>query len=238
MTFCNNDNMLAAVIHYNTPRLTTAAIRSLWRHHPGCRVIIFDNSDKKPLSMDALNGHDEHITVINNTRAQIIDFPRWLDTFPDKAHNNNGYASARHAYSIQWLVDNLREPFLLMDSDVLIRQSVTPLCNNTYAAVGEVAVNPKLNDAPRLLPILCYINTRRVLDAGVRYFNPGYMWALTSLSPNNRYDTGAWFLRDLQEHNQPFLNVNIEPYVLHFGHGSWKEKDSEAWLSEHRDLWQ
>ena len=114
----------------------------------------------------------------------------------------------------------------------------TTVGSGIFTAVGEVAVNPKLNDAPRLLPILCYINTHRLLDAGVRYFNADYMWALTSLSPNNRYDTGAWFLRDLQEHSQPYLGIRIEPYALHFGHGSWKEKDGEAWIKEHQDLWQ
>ena len=230
--------MLASIVHYNTPEMTTAAIRSLWKHHPGCRVVVFDSSDRKPFGLDGFDGFNGQIEIIDNTQGQIIDFPRWLDTFPDKTHNNNGYASAKHAYSIQWLIDHIDEPFLLMDSDVLIRRPLTSICNSIYAAVGEVAVNPKLNDAPRLLPILCYINTHRILDAGVRYFNADYMWALTSLSPNNRYDTGAWFLRDLQEHSQPYIGIRIEPYALHFGHGSWKEKDGEAWIKEHQDLWQ
>ena len=35
------------IIHYNTPELTAAAIRSLWKHTPGARVTVFDNSDKR-----------------------------------------------------------------------------------------------------------------------------------------------------------------------------------------------
>ena len=229
--------MLAAIVHYNTPEMTTAAIRSLWKHHPDCRVVIFDNSDRRPLSIQN-DGLDEMVNVIDNTQGQIMDFPRWLDTFPDKTRNNNGYASAKHAYSIQWLIDHIDEPFLLMDSDVLIRRDLTPICNPAYAAVGEVAVNPKLNDAPRLLPILCYINVPMLSEADIRYFNPDYMWALTSITPNNRYDTGAWFLRDLQAHHQPYIDINISPYVLHFGHGSWKGKDSMAWIMENKQLWQ
>ena len=228
--------MTACIVHYNTPELTTAAIRSLWKHHPDCRVVVFDNSERLLFSLDRLNRLNGQ--VIDNTRGQVIDFAHWLDAFPDKVRNNNGYASAKHAYSIQWLIDHIDEPFLLMDSDVLIRQPLTPICNSTYASVGEVAVNPKLNDAPRLLPILCYINAPMIKEAGVRYFNPDYMWALTSITPNNRYDTGAWFFRDLQEHCQPILDINIAPYVLHFGHGSWKDKDSNKWLMENRDLWQ
>ena len=239
--------MLACIVHYNTQDLTEATIRSLWKHHPDCRVVVFDNSDSRPLSVDRLNGLNGQnemvngqwsmVNVVDNTQSQIVDWDKWLSKFPDKARNNNGYASAKHAYSVQWLIDNICEPFLLMDSDVLIRQPLTPLCNSIYAAVGEVAVNPKLNDAPRLLPILCYINAPMLRDAGIRYFNPDYMWALTSITPNNRYDTGAWFLRDLQEHQQPYLGVNIAPYALHFGHGSWKDKDGKAWLKENKELW-
>lgn len=240
--------MTAAIVHYNTQELTTAAILSLWKHHPDCCVIIFDNSDKRPFDSEELRVKSEGCTgmkspdnkrvkVIDNTKGKIIDFDRWLDTFHDKIRNNNGYASAKHAYSVQWLIDHLDEPFLLMDSDVLIKCDLTPLCNSIYAAVGEVAINPKLNDAPRLLPILCYINVPMLREAGIRYFNPDYMWALTSVTPNNRYDTGAWFFRELQEHHQPYLGINIAPYALHFGHGSWKTKDGETWLNENKELW-
>ena len=229
--------MLAAIVHYNTQELTTAAIRSLWIHHPDCRVVVYDNSDRKPFVLDGFDEFNGQIEIIDNTQGQIVDFERWLQTFPDKVRNNNGYASAKHAYSVQWLIDHIDEPFLLIDSDVLIQRDLTPICNPAYAAVGEVAVNPKLNDAPRLLPILCYINTHHILDAGIRYFNADYMWAITSLSPNNRYDTGAWFLRDLQEHHLPYLNASIAPYAIHFGHGSWKDKDGKAWLNANRNLW-
>lgn len=228
--------MLAVIVHYNTTELTTAAIRSLWKHHPDCRVVIFDNSDQRPFGL--IQNSKLKIQIIDNTQGQIIDFQRWLDTFPDKVRNNNGYASAKHAFSVQWLIDNIREPFLLMDSDILIQNDLTPIYNSNYAAVGEVAVNPKLNDAPRLLPILCYINAPMLRDAGIRYFNQDYMWALNNITPNNRYDTGAWFLRDLQEHRQPYLDVSIAPYALHFGHGSWKDKDSDSWLRDNRELWQ
>lgn len=227
--------MTACTVHYNTPELTTATIRSLWRHHPDCRVVVFENSDRKPFGLDGFNGQ---IEIIDNTQSQIVDWDKWLAQFPSKVRNNNGYASAKHAYSIQWLIDHIDEPFLLMDSDVLILQDLTPIFNNIYAVVGEVAVNPRLNDAPRLLPILCYINVPMLRESGVRYFNPDYMWALTSITPNNRYDTGAWFLRDLQEHQLAYFDININPYVLHFGHGSWKGKDSNAWLVENCELWQ
>ena len=36
------------IVHYNTQRLTECAIRSLWRHTPDARVVIFDNSDRAP----------------------------------------------------------------------------------------------------------------------------------------------------------------------------------------------
>lgn len=43
-------DMRVAIVHYNTPKLTAAAVRSLWKHTPGVRVTVLDNSDRLPIS--------------------------------------------------------------------------------------------------------------------------------------------------------------------------------------------
>ena len=40
-------NKNVAIVHYNTPELTEAAIRSLWKNTPDAAVTVFDNSDRR-----------------------------------------------------------------------------------------------------------------------------------------------------------------------------------------------
>lgn len=42
------DSKTVVIVNYNTQSLTDCAIRSLNKHTPGCRVVVFDNSDRTP----------------------------------------------------------------------------------------------------------------------------------------------------------------------------------------------
>ena len=236
--------MTVCIVHYNTPELTAAAIRSLWKHTPTAKVIVFDNSDQRPFSrMD--NGQWTIIKVLDNTHGQLIDFDAYLSRFPDRetgSVNKSSFGSAKHALSVQWLIDHADDGFLLMDSDVLIRRDITPFFYFRYAFVAHIGCNTRRRfglEIFRAEPLLCYINVPMLREHGVRYFNPDYMWALSDVSPNNRYDTGAWFLKDVIDHDLPYLHVDvIADYALHFGHGSWRTKDPTAWLEANRNLWE
>ena len=236
--------MTVCIVHYNTPKLTSHCIRSLLKHHPSARVIVFDNSDLRPFSSVCCDAIATHIEVIDNTRAQILDFDTLLAQFPDKETgpvNKSNYGSYKHCCSVQWLMDHLDEPFLLMDSDVLIRQRITTFCNPRYAFTGHVVCNTRKRfglEIYRAEPFLCYINTPMLRAAGVTYLNTDYMWALSHQSPNNRYDTGAWFLKDVIDHRLPYRDIDTSPYIAHFGHGSWHATNYRQWLAVHRDLWQ
>ena len=69
-----------AIIHFNTPELTEAAIKSI-RKQGGekYRIVVFDNSDTRPFEKP-MRG----VEVIDNTKGQIIDFEMELDKFPYK----------------------------------------------------------------------------------------------------------------------------------------------------------
>lgn len=236
--------MTVCIVHYNTPKLTSHCIRSLLKHHPSARVVIFDNSDLRPFGSVCCDTIATHIEVIDNTRAQILDFDALLARFPDKETgpiNKSNYGSYKHCCSVQWLMDHLDEPFLLMDSDVLIRQRITTFCNPSYAFTGRVVCNTRKRfglEIYRAEPFLCYINTPMLRAAGVTYLNTDYMWALSHQSPNNRYDTGAWFLKDVMDHRLPYRDIDTTPYIAHFGHGSWHATNYRQWLAVHRELWQ
>lgn len=229
----NSEEYVAAIVHYNTPTLTQAAIRSLWKHSPGVGVIVFDNSDREPFpKMDG-------VEIIDNTRGQVIDFDIWLSQFQNKLTTVNRWASAKHCYTVQWLINKRRNPFVLMDSDVLIRQDIAPLWIRSQAFVGQVKPHSSKYGikVDRVLPFLCYVGVPVLKQGGATYFNPKKMYALTSRRPDCAYDTGCWFLEDVKTRGLPYQEKSIEPYCLHFGHGSWKGKKADDWLEANKELW-
>lgn len=230
------NGMDVAIVHYNTPELTAAAIRSLWKCTPGCRVTVLDNSDKRCFQAAGPLGT---VNVIDNTKGQVIDFERWLGEFPDKSNGTeNGYASAKHCYSVQWLIDHLDRPFILLDSDVLVVRDLRPIWREDLAFVARVSTNTRKYGVEiyRATPFLCFINVPMVKAAGVRYFNPQYMWDLSKQMPNMRYDTGAWFLRDVNAHGLPYQNADTMSMALHLRHGSWGTNDAMEWLKKNEQL--
>lgn len=222
------------IIHYNTPELTSAAICSLNKTTEGCHVIVFDNSDKKPF----VNTFD-NVEVIDNTKGQLINFDKWLDTFPNKIDVGNDWASAKHCYSVQWIVNIRKNPFVLMDSDVLVKNDISSFWDMENAYVGQVAPHrSKFNiTVSRILPYLCYVNVRMMKQNDVSYFNGDFMWALTDKKPNKAYDTGCWFLENCKKAGLPSRNVDLNDYILHFKRGSWKNKDYTKWLKDNENLW-
>lgn len=231
----NNYNGIdVAIVHYNTPELTAAAIRSLEKCTPGCKVTILDNSDKRPFTRKMKN-----VKVLNNRKGQLINFDKWLEEFPDKVQDSpNAYGSAKHCYSIQWLIDHTDKPFILLDSDVLITKDLRALWKEDKAFVARVSTNTKRYGVSifRATPFVCFINVPMIKEAGVKYYNPAYMWDLSQTMPNMRYDVGAWFLEDVKAHNLPFENADTISMALHFRHGSWGKEGWKEWLEENKEL--
>lgn len=239
-----------AIVHYNTPELTEAAILSL-RKHGGARyhVTVFDNSDERPFKK-RMKG----VTVIDNTQGQIIDFNAELAKFPNKCPSigcapNIYFGSDKHMMSIQKLWELIPDGFLLMDSDILIQQDVDFMFIEDECCVGHIQkayLHGNPHGIDRMVPMLCYINVPMCVAGGAKYFDPSRSWGLISVSrreKGNWYDTGASFLEDIRTLKPQChgLSIDIRPLMLHYGSGSWKFKEKDAhlkWLEEHRELWE
>ena len=238
------------IVHYNTPELTEAAILSLWKHTPNAHVTVFDNSDRRPFRPfnDNVNVNDNKFSILNsqfsiidNTQGQIVDWKKWLATFPDKIPTpENMWGSAKHCYSVEMCLDRFPDGFILMDSDVLIKKDVSQLMDRTVPWKGGVHVNTRRFgvDIPRVMPFLCWINTPMLRQHGIRYFNHQKMWNLVSSFPDRHYDTGAWLLEACNNAGLQGRRVEIKTWMEHYGHGSWHDgKSPESWLRMYRNLW-
>ena len=223
------------IIHYNTPELTAATIKSLNKTTEGVKIIVLDNSDQKPF----VNMFD-NVEVIDNTKGQVVDFKEWLDTFKDKEPSpGNDYGSAKHCYSVQKIIERRKNPFVLIDEDVLLKKDITELWDESKAFVGHIGCNTKRfgYTVNRVEPWLCFINVRMMRQHGFSYFNPKKMWNLVKKAPDDHYDTGAWFLEEVKRLGLPYTEIDNKEFGLHLRHGSWRKKNDEQWLKENEELW-
>lgn len=239
------EGRIVAIVHFNTPKLTAACLRSIWKHTPGVRVVVLDNSDRLPISRsrtwDRLKAENPLVEVIDNTRGQTIDFRSWLRSFPDKCLTTNDWGSAKHCYSVQWLVDYIGESFVLADSDILVKRDISTFWQHGDCAwAGEIgdSVRKGSYHILRLLPYLCWLNVPMMKAHGIDYFHPDWMWYLKSERPNRHYDTGAWFLRAVSEAGLPVHELAINEYMLHLGHASYRGRRPMEWVMAHRHLWE
>ena len=235
-----------AIVNFNTPELTEAAVLSL-RKQTGAtyNVTILDNSDKRPFTAKM-----DGVTVIDNTKGQVIDFEKELEKYPDKCWElawRSNYGSAKHIMSVQKLWEYLPDGFILMESDILLTRNINFLWDEQYAACGKVQwFRNRTKERDRLLPFLCYLNVPLLQANGARYFDPERCWALQPGGMNNLanwYDTGASLLEDIVKTKPQLvarLYRDLDHYYVHYTGGSWRQSDLEnqkRWLEEHRDLW-
>lgn len=217
------------IVHYNTPELTMAAILSIWKHTPDAHVFILDNSDKRPLD------HIDGVTILDNTKGQLIDFDKVIGGLPKGRESINNYGSARHCYSIDYCMDLFDDGFLLLDPDILVKKDVTSLFDDCVCWVGEKHTTTKHSvRIPRLYPFCCFINTRICKKHNIRYFDYEHMWELECPGKGSWYDTGAWFL-EASKH-LPHRYIRVKDYIIHYGGGSFRSNQRETqseWLNKY-----
>ena len=235
-----------AIIHFNTPELTMAAIGSLLKNGGGpFRVVVFDNSDQRPFE-GATN-----VQVFDNTKGQIIDFDKELEKYPERDRSIGcakgcEFGSVKHMMTVQKLWELLPQGFVLMESDILIKKNIDEFFREEYSVYGYCQKAQPHNPfgIGRMLPMLCWMNVPMLTREGAKYFDPTRTYGLLPggrQNRNNWYDTGAVLLEDILT-KRPRLkgyHRDIREFVEHYGSGSWKANDLSqqmAWLEQHKNL--
>lgn len=234
-----------AIVHYNTPELTEAAIMSVKKHGGlDYKYYVFDNSDKRPFDKK-MHG----VTVFDNTKGQILDFDKELAKYPEKDEKYGcapgcWFGSDKHMMSVQKLWDLVPEGFLLMDSDILLKRNVDHMFMEHECTAGYIRPCAGPWHISRLLPMLLWINVPMCKAGGAVFFDPNRSWALHKGwgDKRNFWDTGAAFLDDIR-HLKPACHgvvIDIRNMMEHYGSGSWKNntiEQQQKWLNQHRHLW-
>lgn len=221
-----------AIVHYNTPALTAALVRSIRKHVPRHRIVVFDNSDQVPFP--PMNG----VLRIDNTRGQKVDFRAMIERYPDRIPTACKWGSEKHIASVDWLFDYLPDGFLLLDSDVLLKKDITPLFDSKAAYVGMPETQPYWFQAQRLAPYCLWINVPMCRKHGIRFWHEGQVYKL-SHGEAPYYDTGASFWEDCKAAGLPGREIDIYEYIEHFGGASFGDTTQKAWewLDKHKTLY-
>lgn len=227
-----NKNIL--IVNFNTTFLTQCCIKSVNKHTPGCKIYVFDNSDKEPF-INIFN----NVTVFDNTKGEIIDFEKWLSLYPKRNSSmgkSNNYASAKHCYTVERGMELIGENFLLLDSDVLLKKDISELFDERYVYVGD---NELWRSIRRVIPYICFINVKMCKEKGIHYYDEHYMHGLYVTVEGDRYDTGANFY--ISAKNFPHKDIKCSDYIEHLHGASWRTSvynTAEAWLEKNKELWE
>ena len=226
------------IVHYNTPYLTECLVRSINLFVKDAIIYIFDNSDKSPFTAKF-----DNVTIIDNTKGQIIDFDKWLEKYPNRNKSNgkvNNWGSAKHCYSVEKCMELINDNFVLLDSDILLKRDISNLFIENKIFIGDVVTQPK-STIKRVLPFICFINVKMCKENGIHYFYDDYMHGLYKNSMSDRYDTGAGFYIKANKYNN--VEIKCENYIEHYGHGSWKKAgeapklSKEEWALKYKKYW-
>ena len=220
------------IVHYNTPELTGALVASIRKWMPDAHVTIFENSDDPRRRMPP-----EGVTVIDNTRGQVVDFDAILARHPQRSREYRQDASVKHTASVAALWDYLPDGFILLDSDVLLKRDLYDIADPSVAWCGQLQYGMTFGKGrfrPRALPFVCWINVPMCRAAGVGYFDEARTW---KLEPGVFYDTGASFYLDVRRADLPERQIRWEDYAVHFKGGSWDDRDPAQFLRENRALY-
>ena len=212
-----------AIVHFNTPDLLEALIRSI-RKQGGeeYQIVIFENSNERPFTK-RMKG----VRVIDNTKGQLVDFDAELAKW--KKDKDQGYSkgcnfgSVKHMLSVEWLMQNMEEPFVLMDSDILLKAPIDDMFDDQYTAIGATDSGMNVYGISRMIPFLCYINAPECRRLGLHYFDPDRAWAIIGgkVLDGKHYDTGASFNEDLKKCPQAKVkHIDITKKMIHMGSGS------------------
>ena len=246
---------VVAMIHFNTPEITEAAVKSIRKHGgENYEIVIFDNSADTTTSQGTLQARPftaklPGVTVIDNTKGQVIDFDKFLAEYPDRepywAMLSN-FGSAKHIRTVQELWRLIPQGFVLLEGDAILTKPIDWMWREDFAVVGRVqwhTNNPI--DIPRYYPFLLYMNVPKLVAKGVSFFDPKRCWALQKgeMTRGNWYDTGASLLEDVINGKPELVGWNVkelDSYYLHYHGGSWKKSDignQLKWLKQNARHW-
>ena len=232
------DNITLLMCTFNTNKMTTLAIKSLFKQlHRYIPVVLFDNGNKELCT----NEMKEIFTIYDNSHYKITGQQNQL--------------SRNHCATVDYALKNCinTKYVMLCDTDILFKPSIVKLIDDLDKKEEIDALGEILGTNDRLMPMFCIINVEKFKKENLNYYDPTRcMNNFTSIfdkdgnyirdeiKPDKWYgDTGGSFLWDIEKNHWNIIKIKFADYIEHYGRGSFEEKPITVnqWLNMHKDLW-
>lgn len=187
------------IVNFNTSLLVNALISNVFSIDKDAKLTILDNSDKEKFKTK----YD--VNILDNTENQICNFEIEWKKLTNKPFKDNG--SWKHSMSIEWFYEHTDDPFILLDSDVIIKKPFFEILKKDILFAGDVSCN-------RILPMFLYINTPLCKAKQKKFFDG------ITVCPFKSVDTGFYFYTVCK--NEPYISFNMFDYIFHLGGASYK----------------
>lgn len=194
------------------------SLRSLYKNVDPSEfsLIVFDNSYSTKFNIDIYNNYGfKNILFFNNCIEYIKDLGTSNRTI-FQASKCDKQPSVMHCFTVDMMMKILKargtKNLIIADSDVIFKRNPFDVIDTSYATIGSY--NETMH---RIDPYFQYLNLELLT---IDYFDYNRMLGL-STDDYTKYDTGASFTEDIISKSLPYMIIDIEEYVEHFGGGSW-----------------
>jgi hypothetical protein len=230
----NNHKLTLATVNFNTPKYIEVLCSSLYKSNPWFNgvVHVYDNSDKTPLTPGQYAGYFVH-NVDTSLYSEFNSMPRVNDP------GWRNYASAKHAKSLQYIIDSTQTDFLMiLDSDIIFTDSFERLFNIFVKSNSVMCgyIRKPVGYSERIAPWCTLLNLRLMRQLQLKYYDET---RILYVNGNMKDDTGASILADCRESNYPIIELPQDNmFYFHFKGGSYSDPVVvNKWLLKLQAYW-
>jgi len=230
----NNHNLTIATVNFMTPRYIDILVKSLHKQNAWWDddILVYDNGTQKTTTPGQNDGfYAFHVPTLLYTEFEtmpVINNPGWRH-----------YASAKHAKTLQYIIDNTHTKYLLLlDTDVVFTDSFKDVFSvfSRYEYVVGGYIREPQGYNKRLAPWCSFINIAKMHELGLRYYDEN---KILYVNGNMVDDTGASIYATCVANDYPIMRIpNDNSFYLHFKGGSYTDvKKVNSWIEKLKPYW-
>lgn len=214
-----NENINVLIVSSYNKNFVNTCINSIMCSTQNAHIYVIDNSKSIEDLLDP-NDYFPNVTIIDNHNKKLFDVQKLFEI-------DQNYGSIEHAYSVQYFINNYKIPFVLLDSDTIVKTDLHGLISDTnLIAIGNLSEDLH----PRLTPACVYINSQKLIDNNLQFLD------INKIKPNNiTYSTGASFYEEILSKgliDEIITDANIALYIEHLWGGSQNSAFSGCYVSK------
>lgn len=231
----NNYNLTIAAVNFMTPEYMPVLVNSLHKQNAWWSdyVMIYDNGTEKT-TVPGINDGFYSVHVPETLYSEFKTYPKVNDP------GWRNYASAKHAKTLQYIIDNTHTKYLLLlDSDIIFTNdfwNVFSVFSQYEYVVGGYIRSPAGYNK-RLSPWCSFLNLELLEKYDLKYYDPN---RILYVNGNTKDDTGASIYSDCLTHEYGMLLLPSDnSFYIHFKGGSYTDKKKvNRWLETYRKYWE